>query len=132
MVSAFDSQAKGTGFESHCGQEFLILYFSIRVPHSSSKTSQMKSTMTYSELIPGFRSRFATKIIDDVSSGISLFMYVLKDTLDLRLNLVSCYLCTLNVPFPPLVRITGLLYHNSTSSNKITTIYICVFHTRNL
>ena len=43
VVSVFASQVESTGFESHCGQEDFILYSSVRAPHNSSKTMQIKS-----------------------------------------------------------------------------------------
>ena len=53
MASAFAPWAEGTGFESHCVQEFVIFKFSLDTcSHTSGKPMEMESAMTYTYLIP--------------------------------------------------------------------------------
>ena len=63
MDKALDLKIRGREFQSRYGQEFFILKFSVFAPSSPSKPMQIKSTVTYSELIPCFRKRFAKKKI---------------------------------------------------------------------
>ena len=70
MDKALDLRIRDREFESRYGQEFFIMYFSVFAPCSPSLPMQMKSTMTYSELISCFRNRFARKNMAVVSSGI--------------------------------------------------------------
>ena len=59
MDKALDLRIMGREFESRYGQEFFIC-----------KPMQMKSAVTYSELIPCLGKRFARKNMAAVSSGI--------------------------------------------------------------
>ena len=70
MDKALDLRIRGREFESRYGQEFFILLFSVFAPCSPSKPMQMKSAVTYSELIPCLGKRFARKTMAAVFSGI--------------------------------------------------------------
>ena len=69
MDKVLDLRIRGREFESRYGQKFFILKFSVFASCSPSLPMQMKSTMTYSELIPCFRNRFARKNMAAISSG---------------------------------------------------------------
>ena len=71
---------KASGSNPTLGKDFF--HFAIHGSCSSQvkkKPIQMKSTMTYSALLPSFRKRFARKNMAAVSSGILLFMSVLRE-----------------------------------------------------
>ena len=58
---SWSRKQKVSGSNSTVGKNFFILLFAVFGPFWSSKPMQLKSTMTYTELIPCFRKRFTRK-----------------------------------------------------------------------
>ena len=71
MDKALDLRIRGREFESRYGQDFFhFVILGFRSLQPEYKRMQMKSAVTYSEIIPCLGKRFARKNMAAVSSGI--------------------------------------------------------------